>query len=81
MQAYVRNQLVLATEHASKMTESTSEDEVRARQENTNESESCKVQKYLRRQLATARKLMEIIKIIIVKTHAYLLLTTFTDPS
>ena len=81
MQPYVRKQLALATERASKMMELTSKDEVRARQKDTNESESCKVQTYVRRQLATARKLIEIIKIIIVKNHAYLLLTTFADPS
>ena len=41
----------------------------------------CNEQTHVRTQLAIASKIIKIIKIIIVKNHAYLLLTTFADPS
>ena len=48
-----------------------------------NEFESCNEQSYVRTQLDTATERSKIIKIklISVKNHAYLLLTTFADPS
>ena len=66
-QSYIRTQLAIATSSLTSV----------------KTFESYNEQPYVRTQLATATERSKIIKIklISVKNHAYLLLTTFADPS